>query len=68
MPQLDIYIIFSQTFWFIIKFFLFYSLILKMYLVQLAETLKIRKKLQNKYLSQVSPVIISKLKTISLYL
>jgi len=68
MPQFDIYIIFSQVFWFILKFFIFYSLILKMYIVQLAEALKIRKKLQNKYLSKVSPVIISKFKTISLYL
>ena len=68
MPQFDIYIIFSQVFWFIIKFFLFYFLILDFYLVKLAEVLKLRKKLQKRYLSKVSPVSISNFKKISLYL
>jgi len=44
MPQLDIYIAFSQVFWFTILFFVFYVLVARDILPAIARSLKLREK------------------------
>lgn len=52
MPQLDIYIISSQIFWLLVKFNLFYFLVLKTYIVEISKTFKFRNKLINTFKSK----------------
>lgn len=44
MPQLDIYVAFSQVFWFTLLFLVFYVLIVRDILPVLARSIKLRKK------------------------
>lgn len=44
MPQLDIYIAFSEVFWFTILFILFYIFIVRDILPEVARSIKLRKK------------------------
>jgi hypothetical protein len=44
MPQLDIYVAFSQVFWFSLLFLIFYVLIVRDILPVLARSIKLRKK------------------------
>jgi hypothetical protein len=44
MPQLDLYIAFSQVFWFTILFFVFYVLVARDILPAIARSLKLREK------------------------
>jgi len=44
MPQLDIYVAFSQVFWFTLLFVIFYVLIVRDILPVLARSIKLRKK------------------------
>ena len=44
MPQLDIYVAFSQVFWFSILFIIFYVLMVRDILPVLARSIKLRKK------------------------
>jgi hypothetical protein len=44
MPQLDIYVAFSQVFWFTLLFIIFYVLIVRDILPVLARSIKLRKK------------------------
>ena len=44
MPQLDIYVAFSQVFWFSLLFLIFYILIVRDILPVLARSIKLRKK------------------------
>lgn len=44
MPQLDIYIAFSQVFWFTVLFFVFYVLVARDILPAIARSLKLREK------------------------
>ena len=44
MPQLDIYVAFSQVFWFTLLFLIFYVLIVRDILPVLARSIKLRKK------------------------
>jgi hypothetical protein len=44
MPQLDIYVAFSQVFWFTLLFVIFYILIVRDILPVLARSIKLRKK------------------------
>jgi hypothetical protein len=50
MPQFDFYSFSSQVFWSLFGFLGFYFLILRFYLVNFSEVLKIRSKLTSSYL------------------
>ena len=55
MPQFDFFSFSTQVFWILIGFFSFYFFILKYYLVQVAQTIKLRRVLKKKvFLKNVS--------------
>ncbi len=44
MPQLDLYILSSQVFWLLIKFYLFYLIMLNTYITSIVRVFKMRNK------------------------
>lgn len=48
MPQLDLYILSSQIFWLLLKFYLFYFIILNTYIIAITNIFKSRNKFLNR--------------------